>query len=101
MWYCVKGVCYGDCTTTTAISFVCTPTHTHTATTTHTHTATTTHTHTATTPPLVFDHRVQDAPAAQLYEGAGYVVRKEDVVFVRLFGLDQRKLMYKRVGPSV
>lgn len=43
-------------------------------------------------------HSVQDDPAWQLYKRAGYVVRARDLVLVRLLGLDQRKLLYKRLG---
>lgn len=42
-------------------------------------------------------HRVQDDPAWQLYKNAGYEVRARDLVLVRLMGLDQRKLLYKRL----
>ena len=39
--------------------------------------------------------RVQDVPAARLYEKAGYRQVAADIVLVRLLGLDQRRLMRK------
>lgn len=41
--------------------------------------------------------RVQDAPAAALYHKAGYRQLKADLPLVRLFGLDQRRLMRKQL----
>lgn len=41
--------------------------------------------------------RVQDKPAAGLYERGGYIICKKDVPLVRLLGIDQRNLLVKHL----
>ena len=51
--------------------------------------------HTPRHAPLVC--RFQDAPAARLYERAGFQQLKADNILVRLLGLDRRRLMIKQL----
>lgn len=51
-------------------------------------------------PPSPRGCRVQDAPAARLYEKAQFEEVAADSFLVRLLGWDQRRLMRKRLPPS-